>query len=264
MRKLLLAVGILLTALTTHSEVAYAGSLNSYENDVIAAAKETYEYDGAKYKVDSSYINSLIDYLSSDGIDLTAEQRDEVKNLAFSNIEQGVEEGYLIPLDGQVGNQDTTSSNSSGTSNTSQNSNIDENEGNTGNNSSGSEINGSVKEDSNSTIQNPSNSNTDNSDSTSKNNSNSAIEDHETASTEDVTPEEMIDQILSGDDNDSTKGDTSIDVEQEAVASNDENIIKNTGFNLENTLIIISGMGLLMLIAVYVTFRQDLFAHKDE
>lgn len=100
MKKVFLALGVLFIALFPASKV-YAGSLNTYENEVISAAKQIYEYNGVKYQVQDSFINQLVDYLSTDGVDLTAEQRDEVMHTAFSSIPDGISGGYLVPVPGQ-------------------------------------------------------------------------------------------------------------------------------------------------------------------
>lgn len=116
MKKIIFALGLLLICFVPVSTV-YAGSLNSYEKQVVAAAKKTYEYDGVKYRVASSYINQLMGYLTKDGVDLTAEQRDQAIQTAFANIENGVEGGYLIPIssgntqkENTAGNNDTDNS----------------------------------------------------------------------------------------------------------------------------------------------------------
>lgn len=80
---------------------AYAGGLNEHELDVINAAKETYEYNGVKYKLEQKYIDKLINYLSQDHIDLTKEDKDTILEIAYNNIYTGIIEGYLKPIDGQ-------------------------------------------------------------------------------------------------------------------------------------------------------------------
>lgn len=78
--------------------IAYAGSLNPYEQEVISAAEGTFDYAGSAYKLDSSYKSQLKDYLISDGIDLTKEQRDTIMSSINDYIETGVKEGYLVPV----------------------------------------------------------------------------------------------------------------------------------------------------------------------
>jgi hypothetical protein len=41
-------------------------------------------------------------------------------------------------------------------------------------------------------------------------------------------------------------------------------IIKNTGFDLSNTIFMVIGMGVLMVLGIYVTFQYNLFAPNDE
>lgn len=77
----------------------YAGSLNEYEEQVVAEARKTYAYQGKMYQVPEEYIDQLIAYLSQDDVDITAEQRDKALQTAYNSIEQGVLEGYLIPVE---------------------------------------------------------------------------------------------------------------------------------------------------------------------
>ena len=98
MRKLML---FLLTLLLCFSmkEIAYAGNINEQEQALIEAACEVYEYDGYSYKADQKYIDKLIDYLSQDDIDITAEDKDLLIQIAYANIELGIKDGYLKPVD---------------------------------------------------------------------------------------------------------------------------------------------------------------------
>ncbi len=79
----------------------YAGDLNEYELQVIAEAKKVYVYQGKEYRVLSKYIDQLTSYLSQDDVDITAEQRDKALQTAYDSIEQGVLEGYLVPVEEQ-------------------------------------------------------------------------------------------------------------------------------------------------------------------
>lgn len=81
------------------SAVVYAEVLNEYEQQVIAEAKRTYVYKGKEYRVSANYIDQLTAYLSQADVDITAEQRDQALQLAYDRIEQGVREGYLVPVE---------------------------------------------------------------------------------------------------------------------------------------------------------------------
>lgn len=81
------------------ASTVYAGSLNEYEREIVAEAKKIYEYQGIRYHVPDRYINQLINYLSQDDVDITAEKRDEALTIAYDSIELGVQEGYLVPID---------------------------------------------------------------------------------------------------------------------------------------------------------------------
>lgn len=259
MRKLLVGFGIVLITIAARTEDAKAGSLNSYENEVISAAKLIYEYNGVEYKVDQVFINQLSEYLSSDGIDLTAEQRDEVMQLAFSNIEKGVTDGYLIPVEGE----DTKASPEDGSENASEEgSDMDSSTASdNGKDASSNDAGGADNDEKNSSKDSPS-AMEDNSSDASGNNqpTNTDIR----SNSEDVTPEGMIDQIINSEQEDPAKGDTSINVEAGTSDNVDQNIIKNTGIDLTNTVLTCIAMGVLMIISFYVTIRFNLFAHNDE
>lgn len=264
MRKRLLAIGIMLLTIISGTNIVYAGSLNSYENEVISAAKLVYEYNGAKYQVDQTFIHQLTDYLSSDGIDLSAEQRDEVLALAFSNIEQGVKDGYLLPVEGQdqksVDGEDSNQSSSSdlgnGTEAEDNASVTDTADSEADNGEAGSTSQGADQD---------AGAEADHSLAANSSKSQSSIQgDANQANLENVTPEGMINQIISGEQDNQTKGDTSSNVEAGLTDNLDQNIIKNTGFDLTNTFVTCIAIGVFMLVAFYVTIRSNLFAHNDE
>ena len=98
MKKIMLFVVTLLLCFTIE-EIAYAGNLNEQELAIIEAACEAYEYNGKKYRADQKYIDKLIDYLSQDNIDITAEDKDLLIQIAYANIELGIKDGYLHPID---------------------------------------------------------------------------------------------------------------------------------------------------------------------
>lgn len=100
MRKIIVALGIILLVAIFPYSVASAGSINSYEQEVISFAQGTFEYKGVYYKVDPYYINMLREYLAADDIDLTAEQRNKVFRIYRDYMETGVQGGYLIPVSG--------------------------------------------------------------------------------------------------------------------------------------------------------------------
>lgn len=83
--------------------ITFAGEINSNEASVIAAASGTFSYEGKTYRAGSSYINSLTAYLSSDDVDLNAEQAAEAISMMYANIAEGVEQGYLY----EVGSAET-------------------------------------------------------------------------------------------------------------------------------------------------------------
>ena len=254
MKKFVLVLGILLISAVL-SSTAYAGTLNGYENEIIAAANKTYEDKGIQYRVDPSYLDSLKKYLSSDAIDLTAEQRDEVLQIAFSSIETGIQDGYLIPVVGKT----ASDSNSDGSTLDNENTGIDNI--NEGTNNNVKDSTDDITSDNSGSNQNSATGNqplgqeetiTTGEDSIA---ADGATTDHTTSTTD-----EMISEILKGNVAASSIEGATISNE----SSTDNPVIKNTGFDLTITLIMIVGMGMLMLTGMFVTMKFNYFAHNHE
>jgi hypothetical protein len=256
MKRISVALGILLFGFMV-SSTAYAGSLNQYESEVVEAAKKTYEYKGVLYEVDETYLNQLIDYLSSDGVDLTAEQKDEVIQSAYDSIENGVAEGYLKPSAVQPV---TTPSPGTGDSASADDPTASEETDADGSASdiTDQEQNGNTSMD---TGEEPS---------AGENTSGKQAGNGSAGNKEPATAEELIENILKDPQavtptpavQDSLEG--SIFDSMNQGDTEDNSIIKNTGFDFTDTIIVIVGMGVLMLVGIYVTVKSNLFAHKDE
>lgn len=88
--------------------IAFAGDINGNEARVISAASGTFSYNGKEYKAGSSYLNSLASYLSSDDVDLTAEQADEAISMMYASIADGVTQGYLYDINADTTEESTT------------------------------------------------------------------------------------------------------------------------------------------------------------
>ncbi len=106
MKKAVFGIGLFILLLSGGT-VAYAGSLNANEQAIISAAKGQFEVDGKRYKAESTYVNQLIGYLSSDGVDLTADQKAEAIAQMYASVAEGVEAGYLYPIEDKQENTDT-------------------------------------------------------------------------------------------------------------------------------------------------------------
>lgn len=231
MKKAILIPGALMISIMLTSTV-YAGTLNAYEQEIISAARRAYEYEGVDYVVKQEYINELISYLSSDDIDLNAEQKDKVMQEAFANVQRGVKEGYMIPLSPEDTKEEADSS-----ENDQKNTDTDSSESN----------------------QNEAGSPSDDQTGTSgadKDNPNSSGKDNSDMS----SPVTAIDKVL--DDQDKKLTDSQED--QGGTKNSDTNIIKETGFNLNPTIYTLIGMGVLMIAGMLVTLKYNFFAHKNE
>lgn len=75
----------------------YAGSINGNEQSIVSVINGQFEQNGVIYKVRQEYINSAMSYLQQDDVDLTAEQAQSVISEIYSNVQTGVESGYLEP-----------------------------------------------------------------------------------------------------------------------------------------------------------------------
>lgn len=200
------------------SASVYAGALNEYEQQVVAEAKKTYVYKGKEYRVSANYIDQLSDYLSQDDVDITAEQRDQALQSAYDSIEQGVLEGYLVPIE-----EPSATPIPSPTVTTEQSD--------------------TAKEEASQAPlpkTTPKVSNTEN-----------------TQQAPSVKPEE-IEKLFEVIPEVKTETSARPEVELDAL------IITETGFCLNNTLYVIVGILILMIIGFIATFRLDYFAHSDE
>lgn len=239
MKKILLVLG---AALISFSSVntAYAGSLNTYEKQVVSAAQGRFSYQGMEYKLDQSYINQLIEYLSADDMDLTKEQRDAVLNSMYDYVETGVEEGYLIPTAGQESDQISSEPDQPDSAST---------------DNSEDAVDGS---------QTVSGSQTDSTEGTDADGGNNSTADGSTgtASENEATDaNEFLGGLLSNNSESSAQNTTD---SNSNTNETDTSIVKNTGFNLNTTAVIAIMMGVLMLAGIIVTKQNNYFARDDE
>ena len=210
----------------------YAGALNVYEQQVIAEAKKVYIYRGQEYRVTADYIDQLVAYLSRSEVDITAEQRDQALQAAYDSIEQGVRKGYLVPVEKAEVKATPTptiaviSDRPKLETETSELPTPD--------------ISGTVKA---GPTQTPP-----------PKKPPKVTENNAEIPT--VEPEEIEKLFEAIPTRDMATGSIS--------NVSDASIITETGFNLDNTLIVIMGILILMTIALIATIRLDYFAHSDE
>lgn len=74
---------------------AYAGDINGNEQEVVGVIHSQFEKDGVVYRVKQSYIDSAMNYLRQDDIDLSPEDVQMVIGEIYANVQTGVESGYL-------------------------------------------------------------------------------------------------------------------------------------------------------------------------
>lgn len=284
MKKLILLLVMMLLCLGL-SSTAYAGSINSNEQAVLGAAEGTYTYQGAQYRLDSSYISQLKEYLMSDDVDLTAVQRDKALSSVNSYIEQGVKEHYLVPVNGKPGQQSKDSgsgSNSSGNTqgsksqtSTSSDTSTDEKHvsSNSGTDTSQSDIadEDTIKidrtqagnEDKNSLVSD--NVGKSSSQKKSKSDVDKFMKDVFTENNEITT--KSSDKTTDGKNSSIKSRKDGITAEQNNAADNDntaKRVIKDTGFDFSSTLFVTVLMIIILIAAIIVAIRYRYFAQIEE
>lgn len=241
MKKLIII--LILSVSLCASTTAYAGTINSCEQDILSAAQGTFEYQGRNYKLDSAYVNQLYDYLSGDDIDLTAGDRDVVLQSIQGNIEKGVKEGYLKPIDNSASSQPGTGSSDTDNQSPKDSQNI-----------TGTDPDTFVYKD---------NSSQDTSTESSEDMLDDWFIDEDQVNDASVSP----DQTVAADVNNSSDNkDASIASTSDLAVDNAMNhpIIKNTGFDLSLTIAMVAFLGVIMFAAICVTVRYHYFAQYDE
>lgn len=98
-RLLVVAVSLSAMLLSASVYVRAEGGINENEARVLAVARGSFEYNGQVYTARQSYVNQLIAKLSSEDMNLTSEQADTAIATIYSNVEKGVEEGYIVKVD---------------------------------------------------------------------------------------------------------------------------------------------------------------------
>lgn len=80
----------------------YAGNINEDEKSIVEVANSQFEKDGVIYQVKPEYINSAMNYLNQDDVDLTSGDVQIILGEVYANVQTGVESGYLM----EVGRKD--------------------------------------------------------------------------------------------------------------------------------------------------------------
>lgn len=86
---------------TLASMTVFAGDINANEQTVLDAAGGTFESGGKQYVATDAAKDRIRNYLSQDGVDLTAEQAAKAISQAFGNVDMGIAQGYLVLAPGQ-------------------------------------------------------------------------------------------------------------------------------------------------------------------
>ena len=92
---LLSIIFVLITPLT-----GCASGLNASEQELVAKAKGTFEWNGKEYRAKQAYIDQLTAYLCREDVDLSADTCAAAATEMYGNVERGVTEGYLYEVGG--------------------------------------------------------------------------------------------------------------------------------------------------------------------
>jgi hypothetical protein len=233
----------------------YAGEVNGNESSVVSTARGSFSVDGKNYHFSESAISQLINYLSRDDVDMTAAQASKASSMIYANLQAGIEGGYLV--------EDSTGSGSNSDQESSKNEDTKNNEDTEKNSDTKNESqlgdNKEVHTDSN----NAKDGGEANSDSA-KSNTEGDISD-------------MIDSELVENDSidnkvteqakisvDSDKSVLSVNTRDKTILYTDKLPIKNTGYNMKNTIIALIVFSTLFAGAIYITRKSQYFAKNNE
>lgn len=230
MNKLVFFLGVM-TYIFAINNTVYAGELNEHEQAIIEAASEVYEYKGESYQVGQNYLDQLTEYLKRDNIDITPEDKELIIHWALDNIELGVKDGYLIPINNTKNQGEQL--NTSKASNTS----------NTGNTSIEFNILDTFKYILESTSKD--------------------IPNIEGPLPSLIKGDDITGNTPSKEDDSKVLDNRNNNIEAFTNTNNDsmeDEIIKQTGFNLNITLYTIIGIGILMLVGIFIAIKNNYFS----
>ncbi|QHQ59967.1 hypothetical protein Ana3638_03545 [Anaerocolumna sedimenticola] len=250
--KKIIPVVVIVFLIAGNVRTVQAGELNQYESDLVGRAGGQFEKDGVTYQADSAYVQELINYLSQDGVDLTAAQRDEAVAEMYANVESGIEEGYLIRVSGQEKEKLAEEKQDGMADKEGVNAKEDE-KANTAEKDNKADMNqkGTIKNG-----KKPGSTGSDNTKKTEE--KDEAV----TASPEkptDTTGEDLSKWIgkqpVTNTVTDKYNGKITITDEKGNSLMVVDTVIKNTGFNINRTVWVLSGMGIILGICIIAAYR---------
>ena len=97
-----LALTAMLFLASVQPLTAFAGSINGNEQEFLNVISGTETYNGRTYRMKEEYIIQARAYFLQDDVDVTDEQKQKAIDTMYANIEQGIEEGYLIPVEEEL------------------------------------------------------------------------------------------------------------------------------------------------------------------
>ena len=97
-----LALTAMLFLASVQPLTAFAGSINGNEQELLNVISGTETCNGRTYRMKEEYIIQARAYFLQDDVDVTDEQKQKAIDTMYANIEQGIEEGYLIPVEEEL------------------------------------------------------------------------------------------------------------------------------------------------------------------
>ena len=102
-------IGAITVAYILYSLISAQAAINGNEAELLAIINSTREYNGVWYQVAPEYRETARAYLDDPSIDCTDEQKQKAINQMFGSIQQGIDEGYLIPVGGNTSEKNSES-----------------------------------------------------------------------------------------------------------------------------------------------------------
>ena len=109
-----LALTAMLFLASVQPLTAFAGSINGNEQELLNVISGTETYNGRTYRMKEEYIIQARAYFLQDDVDVTDEQKQKAIDTMYANIEQGIEEGYLIPVEEEAAGRQEASGGETG------------------------------------------------------------------------------------------------------------------------------------------------------
>ncbi|BCN32289.1 hypothetical protein [Anaeromicropila herbilytica] len=219
-------------------KTVYAGNINGNEASIISVASGSFTYKGKTYHATNASLSTLRSYLSRDDINLTAAQASKAISLIYANVEKGVTSGYI------VADQVNTSKSNKNIKNKSRDASSSK-ASSKNNSAGGTTLNKEATSEEEDKLDNQE----------------SRLFIDSIKESESKVSDESIDTARLK----TNAGEAKLEVEKEDKSIyNDQLPIKNTGYNMKNTILAIIMLGFMLITLIYMALKLHYFAKKNE